>query len=480
MASVRPWRNAYLHFAGNKRAEIVATRPDWGNEAVSRELGRLWKALPPLDRKVWTNLAAYDRARYLAETQVVSNTEAQPPLLHTTQNDMDLPYEAQSFLLLPHPAAMLDDALVLPPVEATPTPPAKRRHPNRAFFYFWRAQRSTVRAAHPTIPPHTLGKEISKLWRALSASEKAPWVALAAAEMPSAAAALKRKDPHAPKPPKSAFQVFVEHRIATEESLRGVPYNAVTKESAQRWRMMTDAHKAAFVRLASDDTVRYRNEVRAYRAPEPTAEPTSTKRRSDARDPRARVKKTPKRAYPRSAFVHYQLHMRSRFGELPHNEYMVTIAREWKGLSEADKRTWKEIAQAEQARLAAEPSAPSSAPLDGASLRDSLGPPSTVLPAASSGFALFVHAKKPRILQAEPHLSHNELVHKVSKLWRSLSTEEKTPWRDLAKASTPRVPATKKAELHGLDEFNLMEDLWDDEGQGAVDILYDECLPKSL
>ncbi|KDO21384.1 hypothetical protein SPRG_13697 [Saprolegnia parasitica CBS 223.65] len=455
--SVRPWRNAYLHFADGKRVEIVQAHPAWGNDAISRELGRLWKALSPSERVVWTNLAAYDRARYLAETQVASA----PSLL-----DMDL----QSFLLTSSSSTTgLDDAFSA--LDAQPTSPVvaslKHKHPNRAFFYFWRAQKAAVQAAHPTLLPQSLGKEMGRRWRALSRDEKQPWIALAAAE--DAAAETLPKDARAPKTPKHAFQLFLEHRRSSQ---RHLSYNALTKESAVLWRAMSSAEKADFTRLAELERARYEAEMRRY-----VPMSKGVKKRAST-PPRTAKKANQKRTkYPKSAFVYYELENRRRYQDRPYNEYMVAIAKEWRELPETAKATWRAMArddvrryEAQQAESDAGATTPETMSLNGASPRETLPGP---LPTATSGFALFVHAKKHELLAMEPHLTHNDVVHKASKLWRLLSPNEKEPWRNLVK-----TPA-KKVELTTLDQLNLMEGLWDDEahpGDDSIDMLDEETL----
>ncbi|EQC35198.1 hypothetical protein SDRG_07427 [Saprolegnia diclina VS20] len=459
-SGVRPWRNAYLHFADGKRVEIVQAHPAWGNDAISRELGRLWKALLPSERAVWTNLAAYDRARYTAEAQVA----ATPSLL-----DMDL----QSFMLTSS-ANGLDDAFSA--LDAQPTSPVvaslKRKHPNGAFFYFWRAQKAAVQAAHPTLLPQSLGKEMGRRWRALTRDEKQPWIALAAAE--DAAAESSPKDSAAPKPPKHAFQLFLEQRRAANAHLS---YNALTKESAALWRAMSSAEKTHFTHLAELEKARYEAEMRRY-----TPTRKSAKKRAAAMLPRTVVKKARRERakYPKSAFVHYELENRRRYQDRPYNEYMVAIAKEWRELPETAKATWRALAnddvrryEAEQAESDAGATTPETMSLNGASPRETLAGP---LPTATSGFALFVHAKKHEFLATEPHLTHNDLVHKASKLWRSLAPNEKEPWRNLVQAP---VTAAKKVELTSLDQLNLMDGLWDDEahpGDDSMDMLDDATL----
>lgn len=69
----RPYRTAYLHFANDRRQEIIRVHPEMDSQQVSKELGRLWKTVPDVERRPWYEVAGYDRARYEAEVKNYNN-----------------------------------------------------------------------------------------------------------------------------------------------------------------------------------------------------------------------------------------------------------------------------------------------------------------------------------------------------------------------------------------------------------------------
>lgn len=65
----KAYKNAYLHFAMTRRAEVAALSPDWTVQQVSAEVGRQWKALSQYERKPWVELAQFDKARFQTELE---------------------------------------------------------------------------------------------------------------------------------------------------------------------------------------------------------------------------------------------------------------------------------------------------------------------------------------------------------------------------------------------------------------------------
>ncbi|CAK4740063.1 unnamed protein product [Aphanomyces euteiches] len=557
------WKNAYLHFADKKRVDLTRENPTWPNGAISKELGRLWKGLSLDERNVWVNLAAYDRARYLAENQIETiqqSLSASDTTIEATYSELSSHSQDSTSLmedsLEQNSFATLDSSSSFPVSAKRKRPTTNDAH--TAFFFFRQAKKERVVAANPTLLPAQINKEIGRMWQKLKDDEKKPWIEMAIA-MKLENTQVKPKDPLAPKAPKSAFYFFVESR-------RGRPdtdYNTLQKEASQEWRQMGTEDRAPWLKLATDDRDRYEIEMKQYQPPTYTAttcdflaqEKTQTayiyffrERRKQltelsfveltqrisrewkqmsnlekrpwiqiARDVRfqsecqeqppkkatTQSKKTPPNLRaPKTAFVYYQIDKRREMNEMPYKAFVKNIASIWKNMPLEQKAPWLEMAKQDQERYAQEAAAQNqkASKIAISDMHVSQGsnevqvalvtpqmkceqktlrtggreahekqpvkPPSIL---SRNGFACFLLAKKHDLLARSPHLTHNELLHEVSKLWRALSPTEQQPWKDLVAPN-----ATKKSQGNSLLEdshLELMDGLWDDDHTQDDDVV---------
>lgn len=79
----KPVKSPYMHFAKNVRPRVVLDDPTLSFQEIGRELGRRWKSLDAEGRKVYDDLHAEDKIRFLREKE-----EGPPP---TADNDMEIP-----------------------------------------------------------------------------------------------------------------------------------------------------------------------------------------------------------------------------------------------------------------------------------------------------------------------------------------------------------------------------------------------------
>ncbi|RHY41030.1 hypothetical protein DYB26_002736 [Aphanomyces astaci] len=437
-SKVKMWKNAYVHFADKKRMELTKEHPSMDNATISRELGRLWKGLPADERNVWINLAAYDRARYVAECHMEATLDPSPlpgkaSALSTTSIAVDTSpeYDMSSFSMMsPHPQSSSQPTTTygdplsqfsLPLLDTTPpslpSSSKKRKrstsssgsHVQLAYYYFRRTKRDAVLAANPSMLSADVNREIGRLWQALRPEQKQPWTQLAIAHAKSnqsdqsvgaANVRPKLKDPLAPKAPRSAFHFVVEARRMERPDMT---YKDVTKEAAHMWRHLPDDKRAPWIKLERQDRLR-----------------------------------------PKSAFVHFQLHTRHSMPDVPYKEYMQTIAAMWKATPDEGKRPWQQLAKEDSERYTRECAA--------ASETTSRSSATTTMDPSTTSGAL---------------AAHNAL----------LDTPKTQQLVD------PQDPATSTAcsalEADDSTHLELMEGLWGDDASVTTSMFYEDDLSQS-
>lgn len=77
-----------------------------------------------------------------------------------------------------------------------------------------------------------------------------------------------KKDPNAPKKPKSAYQCYCDTtRLTLKEANDNLPAKEITKMLSNQWKDMTSEKKAKFVSRAEDDKQRFIKEMETYNPP---------------------------------------------------------------------------------------------------------------------------------------------------------------------------------------------------------------------
>ncbi|KAJ1814251.1 hypothetical protein LPJ75_002853 [Coemansia sp. RSA 2598] len=72
---------AYVFYSRLNRKRVTADNPDWDLATINRELGRMWKTLPPDERQIWEARAAEGEGSSAASTPAYRASPAAPPHL---------------------------------------------------------------------------------------------------------------------------------------------------------------------------------------------------------------------------------------------------------------------------------------------------------------------------------------------------------------------------------------------------------------
>ncbi|TDH67564.1 hypothetical protein CCR75_005353 [Bremia lactucae] len=241
------YKTAYMHYSGIRRKDVVSKHPAWTVQQVSSELGRQWKALTSNELKPWVELAQFDKARFCTEAH----------LMHSAQNNKSFSTKRKKL-------------------------PNQPRQPDTAYICFWKSRRPVVVAKNPSLDAQLVSKEVARQWRALSVLERQIWINLAAkdtirfqedtahyhqklGDVPELYKA-PLKDPFAPKPAKSGFQLFVRYNRDNFPLLK-VTINNFRSEMSKVWNKLSDSDKNEWYELAKQDKRRYDREMNSYEPP---------------------------------------------------------------------------------------------------------------------------------------------------------------------------------------------------------------------
>ncbi|KAE8896914.1 hypothetical protein PF005_g12389 [Phytophthora fragariae] len=463
--ALAPHKNAYMHFSQTRRHELSVANPSWSVQQVSAELGRQWKALTTAERKPWVELAQFDKARF-----------------HT---------EAHQYMIQQQP----DEEPVQIPVKRKKQS-NEPRQPDTAYICFWKSQRPEVVAANPLLAAPLVSKEVGRQWRALSDDERQVWEDMAArdklrfqeeiarlqptlAATPEVLSALKTplKDPFAPKPAKTAFQLFMSHN---RESfmLLNMTINEFRAEMSQLWKRLSDADKTEWHDLAKEDRRRYETEMNAYKPP---AYMESVIQRSHKRMEELRRMARGHAAAPRLPMNAYNCYLSTKRQELVDHrpglknpEIMREIGVTWKALSDDERAYYQVKADEDVERFRVEMETHIAQKND----EEAANPPTKrrsrkrkeseeqvdVLevvrkplrvkePAVSrkkrksapprrpkTAYNLMYMSKRTELL-ATYQMSHNECSALCGRLWRQMSETEREPYKRMAAEDKRRYEA---------------------------------------
>jgi len=257
---------AYMCFVKMKRAEITAQHPEMGFGEVGKFLGQMWKAMTPGQRKPYTDMAEQDKLRHAAEMEA---------------------YEASGGAAKAARAAAGGGSGGGGRGRGRKSKdPARPKKALSAYTCFVKHERAQLTEASPDLPFSEVGRLLGQRWKALSDSERAVYEQMAARDkqrhaaevasyVPPAAAAPKagrgrgraKKDPEAPKRALSAYACFIkQERPKLSKAQPGLPFADGGRILGDRWKGMSDAQRAPFVRQATADRERYDAEMAAWKA----------------------------------------------------------------------------------------------------------------------------------------------------------------------------------------------------------------------
>ncbi|KAL4158495.1 hypothetical protein PRNP1_004271 [Phytophthora ramorum] len=485
--AVKPHKNAYLHFSSARREQLAEVNPAWSVQQVSAELGRQWKSLAAVERKPWVELAQFDKARY--------HTEAHQHMRQQTDEQPERPH--------------------------LPTKRKKRpnepRQPDTAYICFWKSRRPEVIAENPLLAAPSVSREVGRQWRALPDHERRVWEDMAAkdklrfqdeiarfqpalvatSEIPPALKA-PLKDPFAPKPAKTGFQLFMSHNRESF-TLLNMTINEFRTEMSQLWKRLSDADKNEWYELAKLDERRYETEMNAYKPPAymESAVQRAHKRLDELRRLARRDAAAPR--LPMNAYNCYLSKERQELAvqrpDLKNPEIMRDIGVTWKALSEDERASFQRKAEDDVERFRAgmeayltqqeeqravdhpkkrrtrkrkvqeeqdvEPEVVREVvhevvkePVVGRKKRKSVSPrrPKTA-------YNLMYMSKRAELLSTY-QMSHNECSALCGRLWRQMSEEEREPYKRMAAEDKRRYETEMEiynAEVDAANKKTLRE-----------------------
>lgn len=464
-----PHKTAYLHFCQSRREAVAAEYSSWPVQKVTAELARQWKVLTASERKPWVELAQFDKARFRNEAfQYVEQRKAeeQPARLR-------VPFKRKKNANEP-------------------------RQPDTAYICFWKSRRLEVIAANPTMAAPLVSKEVGRQWKALSAADRQVWVEMAAkdklrfqeeiarlhpdlAKTPEIPSSLKvpLKDPFAPKPAKTAFQLFMEHNRESF-TLLSMTLNEFRSEMSQLWKRLSDADKSAWYEMAKRDQLRHQTEMNSYKPP---AYMCSALARGDKRvEDLKRLAREDDFAprLPLSAYSFYlaaELHkVQERLPGLKHNEIMREMGVTWKTMGNDKRSPYQQQAERDVERFCIEmethiaeqkPGQPAEC-LERSKVRKRKKHGQAEVPSEENvnqehGRPSFTQRKRKLVPPRRPktaynlmymskraellstyQMSHNECSALCGRLWRDMSEKEKEPYKSMAAEDKRRYHAELK------------------------------------
>jgi len=307
-------------------------------------------------------------------------------------------------------------------------------------------------------------------------------------DAPAALLATPVKDPYAPKPARTGFQLFMSHN---RESFALLPMslNEFRAEMSRVWKQLSDPDKAVWQDLARQDQRRYEAELNAYTPPAYLSTVAlQASRRLDELKKAARGDPNAPRL-PVSAYSFFlSSNRRDIQGQRPglkHNEVMREVGVTWKALSDADRQPFLAQADTDVARFeremelyllksqkeqlgltttgtqkAKKVGRPRKTPLKvGRAASSTLlktGKGGKLLPPRrpQTAYNVMYMSKRAEVL-ATYQVSHNECSALCGRLWRQMTDSEREPFQRMANADKLRYAAEMKeyrAKLEAASE----------------------------
>lgn len=140
-------KTAYLFFSTEKRAEVKKDNPELSAKEIMTELGQMWSGLSKEDKREYEEKAEEDKKRYQREYEEYTSS---------------------------------------PDFEGTvkPKKEAKEKKPRNAYVIFCQEKREEVKAENPEMKGKDVNAELSRMWKELSDTDKAPYQKMQADESP--------------------------------------------------------------------------------------------------------------------------------------------------------------------------------------------------------------------------------------------------------------------------------------------------------
>lgn len=179
-------KSAYTLFWMEERLRVKEELPELNNNDIMSEVGKRWKALAESDPERLERLqgeAKVDQERYKREKEgaselieedvVVVEVEAPKKGKGSKGKSVAKVEVAVVEAVVTKETKKSKKAKAEASVEEAPVEEASKKTKVNGYINFAKAKRSEVKAANPSLSPQDVSRELGKLWKALSDSEKA-------------------------------------------------------------------------------------------------------------------------------------------------------------------------------------------------------------------------------------------------------------------------------------------------------------------
>ena len=264
----------------------------------------------------------------------------------------------------------------------------------------------------------------------------------------------KRKDPNAPKRPKSAYNIFCEEtRASVKEENPEMTQPEIMSELGRMWKELgpDDDETERLNELAADDKERYKKEMESYVRPPEDELPAPRKRVGSG----GKSKKTG----PLRATSAYMFFRKERYGKLTETgmstkEVADEVIAEWNELKQDEERleVYSEMAAKDKVRYEKEKAewdakngtqsqsddSGDDQPKKGKAPRKQLGmkKPDTPTPVrkepltakSNAGYIAFCKANRAKMKQEKPDLVGKELTKQLQVAWKKIGAKKQSEW----------------------------------------------------
>jgi hypothetical protein len=252
--------------------------------------------------------------------------------------------------------------------------PEEPKKTKSAYLFFCEDKRPQVKKENPEAKAVEVLKILGAMWKALSDKKKEKYQAMSAQDKERYAKAkedYKRpsdeelaeleinqkkkrgrksssepKDPNAPKGARTAYMFYgIKNREALKEEMGDVKGTEVTKELGVRWKALDEKKKAKYVKMAEEDKLRYKEEMKAYKA-EDKAEDKGDNKGDNKAEEESDVEvedkpKAKKASTPEAGFLYYveakKEEIKAEMPDAPYNTIIREIGNRWNQLSAKHK-----------------------------------------------------------------------------------------------------------------------------------------------
>lgn len=313
-----------------------------------------------------------------------------------------------------------------------------------AYMMFVKDVRTKTQNENPQLGFVDVTKEVANRWQALSAREKKPFEDRAAkdkARYESDVAKFRESYPDEPltikkkkrvpklKEPKKVRSAYVyytkEQRPKLKEAHPDLDFGQLTQHVAEGWNKLTDAQKAKYEALSTEDRVRFEEEHKAFNEEHPEV----ARRKKKAR------KNAPKKA--RSAYLYYTKDIRPTIAksnpELGFGDLTKLVAEQWAKLSDAQKKKYEKLAADDRKRFESEMESytpPTDEELDADEDGKRKRKHKTGPTRARTAYVYFTMDRRPEVQQANPEMKFGEITKILAAEWGKLSDAAKGKYNE--------------------------------------------------